>query len=135
MKWFLHNNSLQCQCVFDHIESIFSSHTVCVSHQFCAVYATHDVCDRLIFFRWFQIGWFDFSQHILVFQFLNWSSDHRTLSLLVPFLQQLLIVLNFVYVSVLSFIIFIHSVIILKFYSLLCNLLIWVWLFIPYRLL
>jgi len=43
MSYFLHNGSLQSQCVFDDIESIFSSHTVSVSHQ--------AVCNRLILFR------------------------------------------------------------------------------------
>jgi len=63
MKCSLHNNSLQYQCVFDHIESIFSSHTVCVSH--------HDVCNRLIFFRSFQLGWVTSVSICLSFNSLN----------------------------------------------------------------
>jgi len=107
MSYFLYNGSLQYQCVFDNIESIFSSHTVCASHQ--------DVCNRLILFRWFQIRYFDFSQHLLAFSSPNEVFISALLSLLVPFLQQLLIVLSFIHASILSFIIFIHSVIILEF--------------------
>jgi len=41
MSYFLHNGSLQYQCVFDDVESIFfSSHTVRASPQ--------DVCNCLI---------------------------------------------------------------------------------------
>ena len=56
---FLHNGSLQYQCVFAGIESIFSSHTVCASRK--------DICYRLILFRWFHIGYTDFNQHLLAF--------------------------------------------------------------------
>ena len=88
MSYLLYNGSLQYQCVFDDIESVFSSHTVRASRQ--------DVCNRLILF-------FD------AFKLDNLAS----VSICLPSILRMKF--NFVHADILSFIVFILSVIILKF--------------------